>query len=187
MPLMRMFVLAVFMGAAGSLFAQTPAALKPYVSEEAPALVLDHVRVIDGTGALPAEDQRIDIEGGKIIRVQSAKLRNAYPANAKILNLTGKTIIPGLVGMHEHLFYPTPDGGGARLQLYGEMADSAPRLYLAGGVTTARTTGSLEPYTDLSLKKRVDAGQKPGPTLHITGPYIGDLFGVIPQLHVLSG
>ena len=187
MLLLRLFIPAGFMLAAGGLFAQTPAAIKPYISEDAPVLVLDHVRVIDGTGAMPAEDQRIDIEGGKIIRVQSAKLRNAYPANAKILNLTGKTIIPGLVGMHEHLFYPTPDGGGGRLPLYGEMADSAPRLYLAGGVTTARTTGSLEPYTDLSLKKRVDEGQVPGPKLHITGPYIGDLLGFAPQLHALSG
>jgi imidazolonepropionase-like amidohydrolase len=185
--LLRLFIPAGFMLAAGGLFAQTPAAIKPYISEDAPVLVLDHVRVIDGTGAMPAEDQRIDIEGGKIVRVQSARLRNAYPANAKILNLTGKTIIPGLVGMHEHLFYPTPDGGGGRLPLYGEMADSAPRLYLAGGVTTARTTGSLEPYTDLSLKKRVDEGQIPGPKLHITGPYLGDLLGLAPQLHVLSG
>ena len=187
MLLLRLFIPAGFMVAAGGLFAQTPAAIKPYISEDAPVLVLDHVRVIDGTGAMPAEDQRIDIEGGKIIRVQSAKLRKAYPAKAKIVDLTGKTIIPGLVGMHEHLFYPTPEGGGDRLPLYGEMADSAPRLYLASGVTTARTTGSVEPYTDLSLKKLVDAGQKPGPKLHISSPYIGDLLGRAPQLHALNG
>ena len=186
MPLTRLWVAAGFMATAGGLFAQTPAAIKPYVSEDAPVLVLDHVRVIDGTGAAPAEDQRIDIEGGKIIRVQSARLRNGYPLKAKVVNLTGKTVIPGLVGMHEHLFYPLPQDDGDRLPLYGEMADSAPRLYLASGVTTARTTGSLEPYTDLALKKLIDTGQKPGPKLHITGPYIGDLFGVIPQLHVLS-
>src|SRR5579862_4847357 len=108
---MRLFILAGFLVAAGSLFAQTPPTIKPYISEDAPILVLDHVRVIAGTGEIPAEDQRIDIEGGKIIRIQSAKLRNAYPAKAKIVNLAGKTIIPGLVGMHEHLFYPTPQGG----------------------------------------------------------------------------
>ncbi len=187
MPLLRLFIPAGFMVAAGGLFAQTPAAIKLYISEDAPVLVLDHVRVIDGTGTVPAEDQRIDIEGGKIIRVQSAKLRNAYPAKAKIVDLTGKTIIPGLVGMHEHLFYPTPLRAGDRLLLYGEMADSAPRLYLASGVTTARTTGSLEPYTDLSLKKLIDAGQKPGPKLHISSPYIGDFLGWAPQLHALSG
>ena len=78
--------------------------VKPFIKEDAPVLVLNHVRVIDGTGAAPTEDQRIDIENGKITRVQSAKLRNAYPPNAKILDQTGKTVIPGIVGMHEHLF-----------------------------------------------------------------------------------
>jgi hypothetical protein len=42
----------------------------------------------DGTGSRPAEDQRIDIEGGKIARVEDAKLKHAYPPNAKILDLT---------------------------------------------------------------------------------------------------
>ena len=170
--------------AAASALAQTPDGLKPYVSEDARVLVLDHVRVIDGTGAAAAEDQRVDIEGGKITRVQSAQLSDAYPAGAKVLDLTGKTVIPGLVGMHEHLFYPTPKG---ELPMYGEMADSAPRLYLAAGVTTARTAGSMEPYVDLALKKMIDAKQRPGPKLHVTAPYIGDFAGFIPQIHTLSG
>jgi imidazolonepropionase-like amidohydrolase len=178
---------AAWVASVATAFAQTPAPLKPYIKEDSPVLVLNHVRVIDGTGAPPLEDQRVDIEGGKIIRVQSARLRNAYPAHAKILDLTGKTVIPGLVGMHEHLFYTTPDRRSDGLLLFGEMADSAPRLYLAGGVTTARTTGSMEPYTDLSLKKLIDAGQQPGPKLRITGPYIGDLGDRAPQLHALTG
>src|SRR6204780_3126698 len=171
---------------AGASFAQAPSALKPYVTEDSPVLVLTHVRVIDGTGAPPMEDQRIDIEGGKISRVQSAKLKNAYPKNAKVLDLSGKTVIPGLVGMHEHLFYTGPERGKDGLPFWIEMIDSGPRLYLAGGVTTARTAGSMEPYTDLSLKKLIDAGERPGPKLRITGPYIGDLLGLAPQLHTLS-
>ncbi len=164
-----------------------PADLKPYIKEDSAVLVLNHVRVIDGTGAPPSEDQRVDIEGGKIVRVQSARLKNAYPAGAKVLDLTGKTVLPGFVGMHEHLFYTTPERTGDRLPSYGEMTDSAPRLYLAGGVTTARTAGSLEPYTDLALKQLIDAGKKPGPKLRVTGPYIGDAMGLVPQLHALSG
>ena len=167
--------------------AQVKDGVKPFVKEDAPVLVLNHVRVIDGTGAAPMEDQRIDIENGKITRVQSAKLRNAYPPNAKVLDLTGKTVMPGLVGMHEHLFYPTPGGGPGRQQMYGEMADSAPRLYLAGGVTTARTTGSVEPYTDLALKAAIDAGEMPGPKLLITGPYLEGTPSLGPQLHSLTG
>jgi imidazolonepropionase-like amidohydrolase len=167
--------------------ADVPAGIKPYLKEDAPVLVLNHVRVIDGTGAAPLEDQRIDIVAGKILRVRSAKLRNAYPAKAKVLDLTGRTVIPGLVGMHEHLFYPLPGSPPDGLALYGEMADSAPRLYLAGGVTSARTTGSMEPYTDLALKQRIDTGSIPGPKLYVSSPYIGDLLGLLPQLHALSG
>jgi imidazolonepropionase-like amidohydrolase len=176
-------LMAIAMVASG----QTKDGVKPFVKEDAPVLVLNHVRVIDGTGAAPMEDQRVDIENGKITRVQSAKLRNAYPPNAKVLDLTGKTVIPGLVGMHEHLFYPTPGGGPGRQNMYGEMADSAPRLYLAGGVTTARTTGSVEPYTDLALKAAVDAGEMPGPKLLITGPYLEGTPSLGPQLHSLTG
>ena len=176
---------ALFSSAAASS-AQAPAALKGYVSEDSPVIVLMHVRVIDGTGAAPAEDQRIDIEAGKITRVQGAKLRNAIPSNAKILDLTGKSVIPGLVGMHEHLFYTGPERGKDGLPFWIEMIDSGPRLYLAGGVTTARTAGSMEPYTDLALKKLIDQGEKPGPKLRITGPYIGDLLGIAPQLHALA-
>jgi imidazolonepropionase-like amidohydrolase len=187
MRLLALISAAACIVSVATAFAEPPAPLRPYIKEGSPVLVLNHVRVIDGTGASPVEDQRIDIEGGKITRVQSAKLKNAYPAHAKIVDLTGETVIPGLVGMHEHLFYTSPDRRSDGLLLFSEMTDSAPRLYLAAGVTTARTTGSMEPYTDLSLKKLIDAGQKPGPKLHITGPYIGDLDGRAPQMHTLTG
>jgi imidazolonepropionase-like amidohydrolase len=167
--------------------AQISPGVKPFVSEDSPVLVLMHVRVIDGTGAAPLEDQRMDIEGGKISRIQSAKLKNAFPPNAKVLDLTGKSVIPGLVGMHEHLFYTGPERGKDGLPFWVEMIDSGPRLYLAGGVTTARTAGSMEPYADLALKNIIDSGTKPGPKLWITGPYIGDLLGLAPQLHTLTG
>ena len=90
------------------------------------------------------------------------------PADARRMDLAGKTVIPGLVGMHEHLFYPS--GGG--IPMYIEQAMSFPRLYLACGVTTARTGGTLEPYTDLNLKKMIDAGKMPGPKMHITVGYL---------------
>jgi imidazolonepropionase-like amidohydrolase len=179
--------LAILVLLAAPVSAQAPDALKAFLKETSPVLVLEHVRIIDGTGSRPAEDQRIDIEGGKIVRVEDAKLKHAYPPNAKILDLTGKTVIPGLVGMHEHLFYTSPEGGPGELPLWGEMADSAPRLYLASGVTTARTAGSMEPYTDLNLKKMIDTEQIPGPKLHITGPYLGGYLGRAPQMHTLTG
>ena len=165
---------------------QKPSPLAPYVKEDAAVLVLEHVRVIDGTGAAAQEDMRIDIAGGKIAAVQAAGAHGAYPANAKVLDMTGKTVIPGLVGMHEHLFYPTPQTPPGGVALYGEAPDSAPRLYLAGGVTTARTAGALAPYTDLELKRGIDAGLLPGPKLDVTGPYLEGKGSFAIQMHALA-
>jgi imidazolonepropionase-like amidohydrolase len=99
------------------------------------------------------------------------------------MDLAGHTVIPGIVGMHEHLYYP----GGGGVPMYPEMAYSFPRLYLASGVTTARTAGSVEPFTDLSIKKMIDAGGMPGPSLYITGPYLEGKGTFAPQMHELTG
>jgi imidazolonepropionase-like amidohydrolase len=167
--------------------AQAPASLKPFVREDAPVLVLEHVRVIDGTGAAANEDQRVVIDHGKIASVGPAMTGAALPSGAKALDLTGKTVFPGIVGMHEHLFYPQEDTRPGLLRLYGEAGDSAPRLYLAGGVTSARTAGSVEPYTDISLQQQINAGQIPGPRLFITGPYLEGEPALGVQLHTLTG
>ena len=92
----------------------------------APVIALQHVRVIDGTGAAPVENQTVVIDHGKIAAVGAAG-STAVPAGAQAMDLTGTTVIPGLVGMHEHLFYPS--GGG--IPIYNEQAFSFPRLYLA--------------------------------------------------------
>jgi imidazolonepropionase-like amidohydrolase len=52
------------------------------------------------------------------------------------------------------------------------MTFSAPRLYLASGVTTARTAGSKNPYADVQLKHDIESGAVPGPHLDVTGPYL---------------
>jgi imidazolonepropionase-like amidohydrolase len=61
-----------------------------------------------------------------------------------------------------------------------------PRLYLACGVTTARTAGSVEPYSDLSLKKEIDANQIIGPSLYVTAPYMEGSGGFSPQMHEIT-
>jgi imidazolonepropionase-like amidohydrolase len=141
--------------------------IEPFVSVHDPVVALVHVRVIDGTGAAPTEDQTIVIDHGKIAAVGSAAATRV-PAGALRLDLAGHTVLPGLVGMHEHLFYPSGQG----IPTYNGMAFSFPRLYLANGVTTARTAGSLEPVTDLKVKSLIDTGKMPGPKMYITGPYL---------------
>ena len=163
-----------------------PSPLAPWIKEQAPILVLNNVRVIDGTGTAPQEKMRITIADGKISAVEPAAANASYPANSKVLDLAGRTVIPGLVGMHEHLFYPLPQAPRGGLALYGEAADSAPRLYLAGGVTTARTGGSMEPYTDLALRDSINTGKIPGPKLDITGPYLEGKGTFAIQMHELT-
>src|SRR5712664_2831991 len=154
--------------------------VRGFVKVSAPVVTLTHVRVIDGTGAAAREDQTLVISKGKIESVSDAAPPN-IPKDAEVLDLHGYSVIPGLVGMHDHMFYPVGNG------IFGEMAFSFPRLYLAGGVTTIRTTGSLEPYTDLEIKKKIDAGRMPGPKIHVTGPYLEGAGSWALQLHQLTG
>lgn len=104
-----------------------------------------------------------------------------------MLDLSGHTVIPGLIGMHEHLFYTEPQSPSLHRYAISESLETAPRLYLAAGVTTGRTTGSIEPYTDLNIKHAIDQGEMPGPDLDITGPYLEGAGGFSMQMHLLSG
>lgn len=146
-----------------------PAALAPYVAVQATVVALTHVRVVDGTGAAPMDDQTIVIERGRIAAVGPAG-EISVPAGAETHDLRGHTVIPGIVGLHDHTFYTTR-ARRAQLNL------SAPRLYLASGVTTIRTTGSFCPYCELNLKRQIDEGQAPGPRIHVTGPYLTGVGG----------
>jgi imidazolonepropionase-like amidohydrolase len=157
-------------------------AVQAFVSVDAPVIALTHVRVIDGTGSAVKEDQTILIENG-LIKALGGTSSIPIPAGAKVLDLPQSTIIPGLVGMHDHIFYPS--GGGTAL--YNDLAYSAPRLYLGCGVTTIRTAGSIEPYTDLNLKKMIDSGRIPGPKMYVTSPYLEGPGAFTMQMHELTG
>ncbi len=164
--------------------------VRELVSVDAPVVVLRHVRVIDGTGAPPRDDQAVVISGGKITALGPAAA-TVSPSGARELDLPDHTVMPGLVGMHDHLFYPAPSSGaptiGGSLALYHELGFSFPRLYLAGGVTTIRTTGSIEPQTDLELSKAIDAGTIAGPKIFVTAPYLEGVGSYTPQMHELFG
>ena len=152
-------------------------------------IALTHVRVIDGTGQPVQGERTIVIADGKITAVSPATA--PLPAGARVLDLSGHTVLPGIVGMHDHLFYiarPDLDAAGTSEPplMVPEMAFSAPRLYLANGVTTIRTTGSVEPNTDLNLKQEIDEGKIPGPHMDVTGPYLEGKGSPFIQMHMLE-
>jgi imidazolonepropionase-like amidohydrolase len=166
-------------------------AVQEFVRVQAPRVVLTHVRVIDGTGGPAVEDQNVEIEGAKITAI-GAGADVAAANGTTVLDLHGHSLMPGIIGMHNHLFYiARPNLNGDRKYeqpvLIPQMTFSAPRLYLAGGVTTMRTTGSVETYTDLNLRRDIDAGKLPGPHIDVTGPYLeGSQSRFIQMPHLIS-
>src|SRR5262245_51629086 len=177
-----LLLLCLTAGLPGSL-AQGPAAERQqFIRVEAPVVVLTHVRVIDGTGAPASEDQTIVISDGKIQSIGTSPPPN-LPANAQTIDLRGYTVLPGLVGMHNHMFFPM----GGSPPMYSNMGNSFPRLYLALGVTTIRTTGSVAPFTDLEIKRMIDSGRMLGPKMRITAPYLEGRGSFTPVMHELTG
>ncbi|TMQ07087.1 MAG: hypothetical protein E6J91_36360, partial [Deltaproteobacteria bacterium] len=123
-----------------------PKTVQTYVKVSTPRVVLAHVRVIDGAGHPPAEDRNVVVEHGKITAIQPGA--DVAPSDGTtVLDLHGASVMPGIVGMHDHLFYiarPNYDEEWSWEPplVVPEMMFSSPRLYLAAGVTTLRTTGS---------------------------------------------
>ncbi len=165
--------------------AESLARWKEFIRVSSPVVALEHATVIDGTLAPAKQDQTILIAGSRIAALGPSGSVD-IPASAERVNLAGYTALPGLVDMHGHLFYlsnffHTDD------VLAHDMPFSYPRLFLANGVTTIRTTAAFEPYADLEIKRKVDAGALIGPKMHVTSPVIEGEGYPLTQFHVLSG
>ncbi len=161
-----LLLLAALVASAAS--AQTASELSAnvqrFVSVPEPVVAITGVQVVDGVGSPPASGRTVVIADGRIQAV-GADGSVEIPENARRIDGSGHTLIPGLVGVHNHTFYTT----AAR---HSQMNTTSPRLYLAAGVTTIRTTGSYSPYSEINMRRAIDAGEIAGPRMHITGPYI---------------
>ena len=163
--------------------------VQSFVQLPAGRTAIQHLRIIDGTGAAPEDDATLLIDGAKVTALLAPG--SPVPAGYRVLDGTGETALPGIVGMHDHLFYiarPNLDASGhfeGPLDV-PQMTFSAPRLYLANGVTTMRTTGSVEPYTDLNVKAAIDSGKLVGPHMDVTGPYLEGPGSPFIQRHQLQ-
>ncbi|MGH7619567.1 MAG: amidohydrolase family protein, partial [Gemmatimonadaceae bacterium] len=154
-------------------------AVRQYVAVDTAIVVMTHARVIDGTGAPARTDQTLVIRDGRIASVgPDAGAR--IPAGALVMDLTGKSVIPGLVLVHEHLFYPTGPG------VYANVTESFTRLYLAGGVTSMRTGGNMNGYGEINVKKSIDRGERAGPWIDATAPYLEGPGLGLAQVHELT-
>ena len=121
---------------------------------QTPSVVLENVRIIDGTGAAPIENGRVVIDGDRITGVGPAATVPAPPGTERV-DLTGRTVIPGLIDMHFHI-------------------ENDPKLalrQLSNGVTAFRDPGQWNDKFD-ELRRMITADGLPGPRIFTTGPHI---------------
>jgi imidazolonepropionase-like amidohydrolase len=171
------FAFALIAVGAGIAPAQGPRTVNPqverFVSVNAPVVAITHVRLIDGSGSAPRDDQTIVITGEKITAVGKTG-QVPVPQGANVLERPGYTVIPGIIGLHDHLYYQQV------------MTYSYPKLFLAGGVTTIRTTGSRDSYQELNLQRQVNGGEVVGPEIFTTGPYVQGAGQAVGWMHPLN-
>lgn len=151
-------------GALAQSASELDESVRRFVQYAGPTVAITGVQVVDGTGAAARSGQTVVIEGERILSV-GPDSEVSIPAEAERIDGAGHTLVPGLVGVHNHTFYTT----AAR---HSQMNTTSPRLYLASGVTTIRTTGSYSPYSEINMRRAIEAGEIVGPRMHITGPYI---------------
>ena len=153
-------------------------AVRRFVAFESSHVHISNVQLIDGTGAPARSGMSVVVRDGRIEAVAPTSTIGDVEG-ATLVDGSGHTLVPGLVMLHEHLFYPSGD------LRYNTNEVSFPPLYLAGGVTTMRTGGSLDPYTDLRVRQHIEEGRIPGPHMDVTGPYLegpGGFVRALPQL-----
>jgi imidazolonepropionase-like amidohydrolase len=153
---------------------------KKYIEYNDSIIVFKNALLIDGKGNAAKPRQTIVISNGKIDWIGDDE-KAIIPKAANIIDLNGKSLIPGLVMLHEHMYISSHDITTRYLNLK-QLPFTFLRLYLAAGATTIRTCGSIEPYSDIRLKKDIDLGLIPGPNMELTAPYIEGKTSVFPQM-----
>ena len=132
-------------------------------------------QVIDGYEVAPISDGIVVYEDGVITAVGSAS-EVQIPANARVIDVGGHTVLPGLIDNHVHVDlighgsyerYYEFLGGDERLD---EVMPIAAKQMLRAGVTTALDLGA--PFEILDVRRKIDSGQIPGPRLLVSGPWI---------------
>lgn len=156
-----------------------------YIAIQDSTVLIKNVTLIDGSGGEVKYNQDILLINDRIVDIGQLTEIN-IPEGASVIDGKGKTVIPGLIMMHEHLFHAKPFFGSYKIV---QMAHTFPQMYLAGGVTTMRTAGGIEVNADLNIKNLIETGRRIGPNIDVTSPHIEreGFEEYIPQLQSLYG
>jgi len=126
-----------------------------------PSLVITHVTLIDGTDSPPRPDSTVVIKNQEIAAIGSSSSMD-IPRHSRVIDASGKFLIPGLCDMHVHLTGAGEPGGSREFIL---------PLLVANGITTVRDMGA-EVQKLMQLRKEIDAEKRLGPQMFFTGPYL---------------
>jgi imidazolonepropionase-like amidohydrolase len=173
----RSVALTRFFGVPFVLLQLLSASLQTAASQLLPngPVALVGAQVIDGYEVAPISDGVVVYEDGVITAVGSAS-EVQIPANARVIDVGGHTVLPGLIDNHVHVDlighgsyerYYEFLGGDERLD---EVMPIAAKQMLRAGVTTALDLGA--PFEILDVRRKIDSGQIPGPRLLVSGPWI---------------
>ncbi len=158
--------------------------VRKFIDYDASIIVLTNALLIDAKGRQAKSNQTIVVSDGRIQWVGD-DAKAVLPKGAQIIDVGGKAVMPGLVMLHEHM-YISAHSLSPRYPHLKQLPFTFPRLYLAGGATTIRTAGSIEPYSDIRIKKDIDSGKMPGPSIELTAPYIEGKNAGFPQMNELN-
>src|SRR5690349_465485 len=147
------------------------------IAQTAPAtkrIVIRAGRLLDVKTGRMLSDQAIVIEGDRIASVAPAA--PVQTQGAQMIDLSQKTVLPGLIDAHTHLTMDPQYFG------YNGLAISNPRAALIGaknarltlfaGFTTVRNVAA-DGFTDVALRDSINAGEVPGPRMLVSGPALG--------------
>ena len=151
-------------------------------------------RVIDGVSDRARTNTVVVVDGERIVAVGD---RSAIPAGAKVVELPGRTLMPGFINCHEHPLMYGDDYQNAHLQASSAykalMGLAALQRQLLAGWTTVRVMGDADVhYANQDIRKTVDAGVFVAPRLTGAGHYLsitgggGDVNYISPEQHVIA-
>ena len=159
--------------------------VKKFIDYDTPVIAFTHCRLADVKHLKVLDNQTVIVRNGIIAAIDDSKKLSA-PAGSTVIDLTGKSLLPGFVLLHEHMYYAAYSADFTYLHVK-QLPYTFPKLYLACGATTIRTAGSVEPYSDLNLKRDIDEGKILGPEMDVTAPYLEGKGSIFPGMHQLSG
>lgn len=157
--------------------------VKAFIDYDAPLIAFTGALLIDGSGNPAKPNQTVIIRNGNIESIGDASLK--IPKEATVIDLKGKALLPGWVMLHEHMYYPAISIKPYYAH-YKQLPVTFPPLYLAAGATTIRTGGSLEPFSDISLRQQSQQGLIVAPTMEITAPYLEGAGAFASQMFILK-